>query len=80
MPVPPQHRDFLREVGMIEPDPDGADVLIGLTLRETDEWLRLALDRTGRWTNRYRNLVHKHENARRERGWTETETSACRWP
>ena len=67
MPIPSTHRDFLKTLGKLGLDSDGHEILVGLSVQETDEWLYLALDRDLRRSIRFRELNEKHDAARRDR-------------
>jgi hypothetical protein len=67
MPIPNRHRDFFIQLGKLSCDDDGCEVLVGLSVEETEDWLRLAFDRDLRASVRFYDLNARHDTAIRMR-------------
>src|SRR4051812_4740744 len=60
MPIPERRREFLYQLGFLGRDEDGNEILLGLSMDETDDWFRLYQSRGLRCTRWFLELDRKH--------------------
>ena len=60
MPIPERRRKFLHHLGFLGRDEDGNEILLGLSIDETDEYFRLYESHALRFTRWFLELDRKH--------------------